>query len=538
MILKGKSVYEGITIGKIFVYKKREIQIEKYEIDDTDSEINRFLNAKEIAKNELENVYDRASDLGESYAMIFKTHQVMLDDDEFVGTVKDIIVNEKVNAESAVALAKVKLQEKFSTIEDEYIKERVNDIKDICDSVIGVLCDISKNRKKMDEPAIIVADNLTPAETVQFDRKYVLAFATKQGSTYSHTAILSRTMNIPSVIGIDYANYADEIDGKIAIVDGFNGLVIIDPDANTVKEYEKKIGEVKNKELNLRKLIGKESITKSGKKVSVYANIGDVNDAKIAIQNDAEGIGLFRSEFLYLESENYPSEEMQFKAYKKVVEKMDGKKVIIRTLDIGADKQAAYFNIKGEENPAMGYRAIRICLDRVDMFKTQIRAIYRASYYGNIAILFPMIISMSEIYKIKEIICEVKEELRCEGIEFGECEIGVMIETPAAVMISDMIAKEVDFMSVGTNDLTQYTLAIDRQNDMLDKLYDAHHEAVIRMLEMVVKNAHHENCTIGICGELGADLSMTEKLINIGFDEISVAPSMILKLREIIRDMN
>lgn len=533
MVFEGKSVYEGITIGKIYVYKKREIEIKRYEISDIDIEINRFVNAKEIAKNELENIYDKAiSDLGESYAMIFKTHQIMLDDPEFINTVTDIIRCEKVNAECAVSIAKDRIGKRFDAIEDEYMKERVNDIRDICDSIIAVLCDGQENNGKLEEPAIILAENLTPSETIQFDKKYVLSFVTRFGSAYSHTAILSKTMNVPSLIGV---NYTDEIDGKMAIVDGFEGKLIVEPDEGTVAEYERRIGEEKNKQLKLRKLIGKESITKSGKKISIYANIGDVNDVKSAILNDAEGIGLFRSEFLYLESDNYPSEETQFIAYKKVVQKMENKKVIIRTLDIGADKQTPYFDIPKEENPAMGYRAIRICLDRVDIFKTQLRAIYRASYYGNVSILFPMIVSVEEIYKIKEIIAEVKKELDNEGLRYKECEIGVMIETPAAVMISDIIAKEVDFLSIGTNDLTQYTLAIDRQNAILDNIYNPHHEAIIRMLKMVVENGHKENCMVGICGELGADISMTESFIEMGFDEISVAPSMILKIRERVR---
>lgn len=538
MELQGKSVFGGIAIGKLAVYKKKDTQVKRVKITDTEAELARFASAKETAKKQLAGLYEKAlKEVGEVNAMIFEVHQMMLDDLDYVEAISNMIQTQEVNAEFAVAAAGDNFSKMFAAMEDEYMRERAADVKDISNRVISILQGAAGGNVTGEEPVILLADDLAPSETVQLDKSKVLSFVTEHGSTNSHTAILARTMNIPALIGVSMEK-AEEMDGRLGIVDGFRGMLFVEPDEATLSKYKKLKEEEEQKKRLLQELKGKENVTLDGTKINLYANIGGVADAANALANDAGGIGLFRSEFLYLESEDYPTEEAQFAAYKTVAENMAGKKVIIRTLDIGADKQVAYFGMEKEENPAMGYRAIRICLDRKEIFKTQLRAIYRASYYGTIAIMFPMIISVQEVKQIKEILAEVKEELDKEGLPYKDVEIGIMIETPAAVMISDLLAKEVDFFSVGTNDLTQYTLAIDRQNPKLDTIYDSHHEAVLRMLKMVVENGHKEGCWVGICGELGADTTLTEEFLSMGFDELSVSPSMILKVREKIRSID
>lgn len=535
-VLEGKSVYGGIAIGKISIFAKGDRQVKRTSIEDAAAEIKRFDEAKEQAKEQLQGLYEKAlQEVGEVNAMIFDVHQMMLDDLDYVESVTNIIETQKVNAEFAVATTGDNLSQVFASMDDAYMKERAADIKDISNRVIRILQGREADGLDSDEPVILVAEDLAPSETVQLDKSKVLSFVTRLGSTNSHTAILARTMNIPALIGVDYS---EDMNGKMAVVDGFEGKIFVEPDENTLREYQgRKQEEDDNKKL-LQELKGKETVTLDGRKIHLYANIGSVSDVAGVLANDAGGIGLFRSEFLYLESDTYPTEEEQFKAYRTVVETMAGKKVIIRTLDIGADKQVDYFDLGKEDNPAMGYRAIRICLNEPGIFKTQLRAIYRASHYGTIAIMFPMIISVSEVRQIKDITEEVKKELDAQGIPYGEVELGIMIETPAAVMISDLLAKEVDFFSIGTNDLTQYTLAIDRQNPKLDAIYDFHHEAVLRMLQMVVDNGHKEGCWVGICGELGADTTLTETFLRMGFDELSVTPSMVLKVREVIRQID
>ncbi len=534
MLLEGKSVFGGIAIGRLSVYHKKENQVKRSKISDPAAETARFTEAKEKAKEQLSALYEKAlKEVGETGAMIFEVHQMMLDDLDYIESITNMIETQQVNAEFAVAATGDNFSAMFAAMEDDYMRERAADVKDISNRVISILHGEEQGGLSNGEPVILLAEDLAPSETVLLDKSKVLSFVTRFGSTNSHTAILARTMNIPALIGVDFPNDADMAFG---IVDGYAGKLIINPDETVLAEYRVRQEEEENKKRLLQELKGKENITLDGKKINLYANIGGVADVANVLANDAGGIGLFRSEFLYLESEDYPTEEAQFTAYKTVVENMAGKKVIIRTLDIGADKQVSYFNMEKEENPAMGYRAIRICLDRTDIFKTQLRAIYRASYYGTISIMFPMIISTSEVKKIKELIAEVKAELDSEGIPYKNCEIGIMIETPAAVMISDLLAEEVDFFSIGTNDLTQYTLALDRQNPKLDGIYDAHHEAVLRMLQMVVDNGHKGGCWVGICGELGADISLTETFLKMGFDELSVSPSMILKVREAIRN--
>ena len=533
MILEGKSVFDGIAIGTLCIYGGNESQVKRQRITDIDNEIERFNNAKENAKLELKELYERAlREVGVANAAIFEAHQIMLDDLDYIESVVNMIKTQGVNAEYAIAITSDNFSKMFAAMDDDYMKERAADVKDISNRVIDILQNKKRTSLPAGEPVILLADDLTPSQTMQLDKSKVLSFVTRGGSTNSHTAILARTMNIPALIGVDYHS---DIDGRLGIVDGYTGKLYIDPDEDTLSSYkEKKASEIEKKRL-LLELKGKENVTLDGKKINLYANIGSIADAAYALANDAGGIGLFRSEFLYLESKNYPSEEEQFAAYKAVVENMAGKKVIIRTLDIGADKQADYFNIEREENPAMGYRAIRICLDRKDIFKTQLRAIYRASYFGNISIMFPMIISLDEIIAIKKIASEVKDELKKDGIEYKDCELGIMIETPAAALISDILAKEVDFFSVGTNDLTQYTLAIDRQNPRLDNIYDPHHEAILRMLKIIVDNAHKGGCWAGICGELAADTTLTSTFLKMGYDELSVSPSVLLKVRQAIR---
>lgn len=534
MVLEGKSVFGGIAIGRLSIYNKKENQVKREKITDVESEITRFTDAKETAKEQLKGFYEKAvKEVGEVNAAIFEVHQMMLDDLDYVESITNMIRAQEVNAEFAVASTGDNFSKMFAAMDDDYMKERAADVKDISNRVISILQNAENGSVTGEEPVILLADDLAPSETVQLDKSKVLSFVTRHGSTNSHTAILARTMNIPALIGIDFS---EDVNGKMGIVDGYTGKLYIEPDEETMKKYEAKKAEDENKKRLLLELKGKENVTLDGKKINLYANIGGVADVANALSNDAGGIGLFRSEFLYLESEDYPTEEAQFAAYKTVAENMAGKKVIIRTLDIGADKQVDYFHMEKEENPAMGYRAIRICLDRPEIFKTQLRAIYRASYYGTISIMFPMIISVKEVKRIKEIVAEVKAELTAEGIPFKDCELGIMIETPAAVMISDLLAEEVDFFSIGTNDLTQYTLAIDRQNPKLDSFYDSHHEAILRMLQMVVDNGHKHGCWVGICGELGADTTLTSTFLKMGFDELSVSPAMILRVREEIRN--
>lgn len=534
MVLEGKSVFGGIAIGRLSIYNKKENQVKREKITDVEAEITRFTDAKETAKEQLKGFYEKAvKEVGEVNAAIFEVHQMMLDDLDYVESITNMIRAQEVNAEFAVASTGDNFSKMFAAMDDDYMKERAADVKDISNRVISILQNAENGSVTGEKPVILLADDLAPSETVQLDKSKVLSFVTRHGSTNSHTAILARTMNIPALIGIDFS---EDVNGKMGIVDGYTGKLYIEPDEETMKKYEAKKAEDENKKRLLLELKGKENVTLDGKKINLYANIGGVADVANALSNDAGGIGLFRSEFLYLESEDYPTEEAQFTAYKTVAENMAGKKVIIRTLDIGADKQVDYFHMEKEENPAMGYRAIRICLDRPEIFKTQLRAIYRASYYGTISIMFPMIISVKEVKRIKEIVAEVKAELTTEGIPFKDCELGIMIETPAAVMISDLLAEEVDFFSIGTNDLTQYTLAIDRQNPKLDSFYDSHHEAILRMLQMVVDNGHKHGCWVGICGELGADTTLTSTFLKMGFDELSVSPAMILRVREEIRN--
>ena len=535
--IQGKSVFGGVSIGKLMFYKRNEKVIKREHISDADAEWKRFEAAKGQAVDQLKELYEKAlEDVGEANAMIFEIHQMMLEDLDYLESIENIIRSQEVNAEYAVATTADNFAQMFASMDDAYMQGRAADVKDVSERVLDILCGVSAGVKEMTEPCIIAADDLAPSETVQLDKSKVLGFATMYGSANSHTAILARTMNIPAVIGLG-ETLSSQYDGKMAVIDGFTGILYVDPDEETLaRMQEKRAKDLEQKEL-LNQLKGKENVTRSGQKINVYANIGNVSDFGAVLKNDAGGIGLFRSEFLYLENSTFPTEEQQFAVYKQVAESMAGKKVIIRTLDIGADKQVDYFNLDKEENPALGYRAIRICLTRPEIFKTQLRALYRAAVYGNLSIMFPMIISVSEVKKIKEIIAQVQAELKAEGIPYKEdVELGVMIETPAAVMISRELAKEVDFFSVGTNDLTQYTLAIDRQNQKLDTFYDPHHPAVLAMIKMAADNAHAEGKWIGICGELGADLELTEEFLKMGLDELSVSPALVLPLRKRIRE--
>ncbi len=535
--IQGKSVFGGVSIGKLMFYKRNEKVIKREHISDADAEWKRFEAAKGQAVDQLKELYEKAlEDVGEANAMIFEIHQMMLEDLDYLESIENIIRSQEVNAEYAVATTADNFAQMFASMDDAYMQGRAADVKDVSERVLDILCGVSAGVKEMTEPCIIAADDLAPSETVQLDKSKVLGFATMYGSSNSHTAILARTMNIPAVIGLG-ETLSSQYDGKMAVIDGFTGILYVDPDEETLaRMQEKRAKDLEQKEL-LNQLKGKENVTRSGQKINVYANIGNVSDLGAVLRNDAGGIGLFRSEFLYLENSTFPTEEQQFAVYKQVAESMAGKKVIIRTLDIGADKQVDYFNLDKEENPALGYRAIRICLTRPEIFKTQMRALYRAAVYGNLSIMFPMIISVSEVKKIKEIIAEVQAELKAEGIPYKEdVELGVMIETPAAVMVSRELAKEVDFFSVGTNDLTQYTLAIDRQNQKLDTFYDPHHPAVLAMIKMAADNAHAEGKWIGICGELGADLELTEEFLKMGLDELSVSPALVLPLRKKIRE--
>ena len=535
--LNGKGVFGGIEIGKLVFYKRNSRQVKRWHVENPDSEVMRFTTAKEKAVIQLSELYEKAiKDVGEENALIFEIHQMMLEDLDYLESIVHIIKNQQVNAEYAVATTADNFAAMFEAMDDAYMQGRAVDVKDVSERVLNILTGSGNTMFSIEEPAIIVADDLVPSETVQLDKNKVLGFATMYGSVNSHTAILARTMNIPAIIGLGEM-LKEEYDGAYAIIDGFDGKVYIDPDEETLELMRDKQRKERDKKSLLQELKGKDNITLSGQKINIYANIGNSSDVGSVLQNDAGGIGLFRSEFLYLENETFPTEDEQFQVYKTVAENMGGKKVIIRTLDIGADKQAAYFKLPQEENPALGYRAIRICLTQTDIFKTQLRALLRASAYGQIAIMFPMITSVWEVRRIKEILTEVKEELHADNIPYNEdVEIGIMIETPAAVMVSRELAKEVDFFSVGTNDLTQYTLAIDRQNPKLDEFYDPHHPAVLAMIQMAADSIHAEGKWIGICGELGADLEMTETFLKMGIDELSVSPSMILSVRKKVRE--
>ncbi len=535
--LKGKSVYKGIALGKISVLKKNDYVVKRTKADDVEGEIGRVSQAKELACAQLQKLYEKAlKEVGEASAAIFEVHQMMLDDADFNEAIENIIRTQEVNAEYAVASAGDSFSEMFASMDDDYMRARAADIKDISERLVQNLIGGEENDMDFDEPVIVVADDLTPSETVQMDKEKILAFVTVHGSTNSHTAILARMMNIPALIGVDM-NLEELKTGVEAVVDGFEGEMILEPTEEVRNATLTKIAEEEEKTRLLLELKGKENITLGGKKIEIYANIGSASDVGYVLENDAGGIGLFRSEFLYIGRNELPSEEEQFQAYKQVAQNMAGKKVIIRTLDIGADKQADYLDLGEEENPALGYRAIRICLSQPEIFKTQLRAIFRASTYGNISIMYPMITSVEEVEKIQRIVAEVKKELYECDIPYKDVEEGVMIETPAAVMISDELAEMVDFFSIGTNDLTQYTLAIDRQNEKLDSFYNPHHKAVLKMIQMVVDNSHKAGKWTGICGELGADTELTETFVKMGVDELSVAPSMILKLRKIIREM-
>ncbi len=535
--VKGKSVFKGVALGKIAVLKKNDDVVKRTKIDNPEKEIQRVAQAREQSGEQLGKLYDKAvKEVGEASAAIFEVHQMLLEDDDFNESIEEIIRNQNVNAEYAVAVTGDNFSEMFASMDDEYMKARAADIKDISGRMIRNLTGESGTDLMFDEPVIIVADDLSPSETVQMDKEKILAFVTVHGSTNSHTAILARMMNIPAVIGADI-DLNEWKTGMEAVVDGFTGEIYLNPEESVRLEARKKIEEEKEKRTLLLSLKGKENVTLSGKKINLYANIGSVGDMGYVLENDAGGIGLFRSEFLYIGKNELPTEEEQYQAYKHVAQTMAGKKVIIRTLDIGADKQADYLNLGKEDNPALGYRAIRICLMQPEIFKTQLRALYRAAVHGNISIMYPMITSIEEVMKIKEISKEVKAELKEANVPYKDVEEGIMIETPAAVMISDELAELVDFFSIGTNDLTQYTLAIDRQNEKLDPFYNPHHKAVLKMIQMVVDNAHKAGKWAGICGELGADITLTEKFVKMGVDELSVAPSMILKLRKIVREM-
>lgn len=535
--LKGKAVYKGIALGKISVLRKTENVVKRVKIEDADAELQRVETARAQAIEQLGKLYDKAvKEVGEASAAIFEVHQMMLEDLDFNEAIENTIRTQEVNAEYAVASTGDSFSEMFASMDDDYMKARAVDIKDISERLVQNLAGNGDNGLDFTEPVIVVADDLTPSETVQMDKEKILAFVTVHGSTNSHTAILARMMNIPALIGVEM-NLEDMQTGTEAVVDGFTGEFILCPEEEVKAKAQRKLDEENEKRNLLLELKGKGNVTLGGKKIEIYANIGSAADVGYVLENDAGGIGLFRSEFLYIGRNELPSEEEQFQAYKQVAQNMAGKKVIIRTLDIGADKQADYLNLGKEENPALGYRAIRICLTQTDIFKTQLRAIFRASNYGQIAIMYPMITSVEEVKKIQEIVQEVKKELLDCEIPYKDVEEGIMIETPAAVMISDELAELVDFFSIGTNDLTQYTLAIDRQNEKLDAFYNPHHKAVLKMIQMVVDNAHKARKWAGICGELGADPELTETFVRMGVDELSVAPSMILKLRKIVREM-
>lgn len=533
----GKSVYKAITLGKVMVFARNENQIKRKKIEDIDSEITRLDAAIEKATQELQELYEKAvKEVGQASAAIFEFHQMMLEDDDYLDSIHEIIRGEEVNAEYAVAQTGDNFSAMFAGMEDDYMRARAIDVKDVSERLVRILSGAESNGKIGEEPVIILADDLSPSETVQMDKEKILAFVTVHGSTNSHTAILARMMNIPAIIGVPM-DLNKIPNGCQAIVNGITGELILEPDTDEIEFAKKKINEQEEKLKLLSEMKGKPTVTQNGKEIKLYANIGNVSDLAYVLENDAAGIGLFRSEFLYLGRDDYPTEEEQFTAYKQVLQTMASKKVIIRTLDIGADKQVDYFHLGKEDNPAMGYRAIRICLSEPEIFKTQLRALFRASVYGNLSIMYPMIISTSEVRQIQTIVSEVKQELDKLQIPYKEPEQGIMIETPAAVMISDELAKMVDFFSIGTNDLTQYTLAIDRQNAKLDAFYNSHHEAILRMIKLVADNAHKEGKWVGICGELGADTELTQQFVEMGIDELSVSPAMVLPIRKIIREL-
>lgn len=536
----GKGIYDAVAIGKISLFKRKKVKIESVKVADKEAELNRFEKAKQSALAQLEEIYNNAlEEAGEENALIFEIHMMMIEDEDYNDAITDMIGLQGFNAEYAVSSASDSFAEMFSSMDDDYMQARAADVRDISNRIISCLTDSKTEQLSTEDKLIICADDLAPSETICFDKNKVLAFVTAYGSSNSHTAILARSMNIPAIIGVG-KEFLDEIsDGQLAVADGFSGELIIEPDSETVTLYEKKLKDENEKKVQLENLKGKENITLDGTRVDIFANIGSVKNVDEALENDAGGIGLFRSEFLYLESSDFPTEEEQFKAYKSVLEKMSGKKVIIRTMDIGADKQADYFNLDKEDNPALGLRAIRICLTCPEIFKTQLRALYRASIYGTLGIMFPMITSVCEIEEIKEICKQVKRELDEENIEYSEkVELGIMIETPAAAIISDRLAPQVDFFSVGTNDLIQYTLACDRQNSHVDRFCDTHHEAILRLIEISAENAHANGTWIGICGELAADTTLTERLLRMGIDELSVSPSFVLKIRDKVRQID
>ena len=537
---QGKGVFGAVAIGKISVFEKQEVEVKRCHITDTENEKARIEQAKEQAKEQLQQIYEKAlKEVGETNAQIFEIHMMMIDDEDYNDSINNIIESQNVNAEYAVAVTADNFAEMFASMDDSYMQARASDVKDISERLIKNLSSGNQETNKTDDKVIICASDLAPSETVSLDKEKVLAFVTANGSSNSHTAILARNMNIPAVIGVG-EKFLEEIkNGETAIVDGFMGKVYIDPDSETLEAMQKKQKQDTEKKELLQKLKGKENITLDGTKINIYANIGGVDNIGAVLLNDAGGIGLFRSEFLYLENSDYPTEEQQFQAYKKVLESMAGKKVIIRTLDIGADKQVDYFHLEKEDNPALGYRAIRICLTRPEIFKTQLRALYRASVFGNLGIMFPMITSVKELERIKEICEEVKSELHAEDVEYSEnTEIGIMIETPAAAIISDRLAPMVDFFSVGTNDLTQYTLACDRQNPRLEEFCDTHHKAILRLIRMSAENAHKNGAWIGICGELAGDTTLTEEFLRMGIDELSVSPAFVLKVRDTVRNID
>lgn len=533
LCVQGKTIFGGIAIGRIAVYHKEQQMVKRAHVADCEGEIERYESARTQAVEDLHKLYEHAADeVGEVNAQIFEVHAMMLEDEDYNDSVYNMIRSQGVNAEYAVARTGENYAEMFAGMEDEYFRARSVDMKDISERVVGILLGNSQNTVNQPEPSIVVAKELTPGETIQMDKEKLSGFVTETGSANSHTAILARSMNIPALSGIEISQ---EWDGRTGIIDGYHGMFYIDPDEETIRCMSRRLEENRKRQELLQQLRGKETISRSGKKIHLYANIGSKSDIAAVLANDAEGIGLFRTEFLYLEKKTYPTEQEQFLVYQYAAEAMAGKKVIIRTLDIGADKQAEYFNLDAEENPAMGYRAIRICLDRKELFKTQLRAILRAAAYGRICVMFPMISSVWEVRLARQILMEAKEELVQEGIDYGETEVGIMIETPAAAIISDILAPEVDFFSIGTNDLTQYTLAMDRQNQKLDKSYDAHHPAVLRLIEKVIQNGHRGGAWVGICGELGADTALTQTFLDMGVDELSVVPSMVLPVRKTVR---
>ncbi len=538
-IYEGKSVFEGVAIGKISVYTKSEQSVKRTKVEDTEAEKARYASARETAIEQLKALYEKAvKEVGESGAEIFEAHQLMVDDEDYIESVENIIDTEGVNAEYAVAQTGDNFEKMFLEMEEEYFRGRAADIKDITERIISALSGAGTGGIESDEPVIVVADDLAPSETVQMDKDKILSFVTVHGSANSHTSILAKTMSIPALIGCPVP-LSDEVNGKLAVVDGYEGKLYVEPDEEVLAAKKKLLLEEEEKKNLLERLKGKENVTLDGQKINIYANIGNTKDLGLVLKNDAGGIGLFRSEFIYLGSDDYPTEEEQFAIYKQVAQTLAGKKVIIRTLDIGADKQADYFKLPQEENPAMGLRAIRICLTRPEVFTTQLRAILRASAFGKVSIMFPMIISVDEVKKIKAIVEDVKKSLDADGIAYDkEIELGIMIETPAAVMMADELAEEVDFFSVGTNDLTQYTLAIDRQNQSLDAFYDSHHPAILKMLQMIADAAHRHGAWAGICGELGADLSLTKEFLAMGYDELSVSPGRVLPIRKTVIETN